>query len=308
MIGHYTTGLRRGHRASVINRCPAQGAPGGPSRAFAGSPAPRQIYDETVRAPGDARMESRGASASGARGPAVGPAPVAPGTRHVPGGGAAAVERSPIVPIDWRTAITVVGVTLPVVVGLSTVPEAAVTGYLPQAAYDLLLSFTRMVLAYGLSLGFALGYGYLSASNRPAERVMIPTLDILQSVPIIGFFPVVLLIFVNLLPGSWAGPNLASIFLIFTSMSWNMVFGVYRVPEVGPPRSSGGLGLLRPHRPPPPPEASPPRDREPARLQLGPLLDRGMVLPRRRGVLRHLCELGKAPRHRELSLGSSGKW
>jgi NitT/TauT family transport system permease protein len=133
----------------------------------------------------------------------------------------------PKIPLDWRTATTLIGVSLPVVVGFSVAPAGAVTGYLPQAAYDLLLSFTRMVLAYGLSLGFSLGYGYLSAANRPAERLMIPTLDILQSVPIIGFFPVVLLVFVNILPGSWVGPNLASIFLIFTSMSWNMVFGVY---------------------------------------------------------------------------------
>src|SRR5271170_6074896 len=111
------------------------------------------------------------------------------------------------IPLDRRTAVTLIGGSLPLVVGFSVAPAGAVTGYLPQAAYDLLLSFTRMVLAYGLSLGFSLGYGYLSAANRPAERVMIPTLDIL--------------------PGSWVGPNLASIFLIFTSMSWNMVFGVY---------------------------------------------------------------------------------
>src|SRR5271170_5320629 len=131
------------------------------------------------------------------------------------------------IPLDRRTAVTLIGVSLPLVVGFSVAPAGAVTGYLPQAAYDLLLSFTRMVLAYGLSLGFSLGYGYLSAANRPAERGMIPTLDILQSVPIIGFFPVVRLLFVHILPGSWVGPNLASIFLIFTSMSWNMVFGVY---------------------------------------------------------------------------------
>jgi NitT/TauT family transport system permease protein len=57
---------------------------------------------------------------------------------------------------------------------------------------------------------------------------MIPILDILQSVPILGFFPVAIYFFVNLTPAvSWLGPNLASIFLIFTSMSWNMVFGVY---------------------------------------------------------------------------------
>jgi NitT/TauT family transport system permease protein len=154
-----------------------------------------------------------------------------PGGREGGPGVAPRTTPSPLrparIPLDGRTAITLVGVSLPLVVGFSVAPAGAVTGYLPQAAYDLLLSFTRMVLAYGLSLGFSLGYGYLSAANRPAERVLIPTLDILQSIPIIGFFPVVLLLFVGILPHSWVGPNLASIFLIFTSMSWNMVFGVY---------------------------------------------------------------------------------
>lgn len=101
---------------------------------------------------------------------------------------------------------------------------------LPEAAYYLSFSFTRMVLAYALSLGFSLVYGYFAATNRGAERFMIPVLDILQSVPILGFFPVAIVFFVEVgvhagVP--WVGTNLASIFLIFTSMAWNMVFGVY---------------------------------------------------------------------------------
>jgi NitT/TauT family transport system permease protein len=84
-----------------------------------------------------------------------------------------------------------------------------------------------MVLAYVLSLGFALGYGYYAATRRTGERVMIPILDILQSVPILGFFPFAVAILAAATPGSFVGPNFASIFLIFTSMAWNMVFGVY---------------------------------------------------------------------------------
>jgi NitT/TauT family transport system permease protein len=103
-------------------------------------------------------------------------------------------------------------------------------GDLPSATYYLSISFVRMLVAYAMSLGFALAYGYYAAVNRGAERVMIPILDILQSVPILGFFPVALLVFIEL--GTLAGVpviglNLASIFLIFTSMAWNMVFGVY---------------------------------------------------------------------------------
>ncbi|MCI4365624.1 MAG: ABC transporter permease subunit [Thermoplasmata archaeon] len=99
--------------------------------------------------------------------------------------------------------------------------------YLPTATLDLLYSFLRMCAAYVASLGFALAYGYYAATRRQGERVMIPVLDILQSVPILGFFPVAIVVLAGLTPHSWLGPNLASVFLIFTSMAWNMVFGVY---------------------------------------------------------------------------------
>ena len=98
--------------------------------------------------------------------------------------------------------------------------------YLPTATVDVSYSFLRMSAAYLLSLGFALTYGYYAAAHRNGERVMIPILDILQSVPILGFFPVVVLVLYDLQPAGF-GPNLASVILIFTSMSWNMVFGVY---------------------------------------------------------------------------------
>ncbi len=104
----------------------------------------------------------------------------------------------------------------------------SVGALLPQATIDLAASFTRMLLAYLLSLAFCLVYGYYAATHRPAERVLIPVLDILQSIPILGFFPIAIVFFVGLTgPQSIVGPNIASIFLIFTSMAWNMVFGVY---------------------------------------------------------------------------------
>jgi NitT/TauT family transport system permease protein len=102
-----------------------------------------------------------------------------------------------------------------------------VPGYLPTATEDVFYSFLRMSAAYALSLGFALAYGYYAATRRTGERVMIPILDILQSIPILGFFPIALVVFAALTPGSWPGVNFASVFLIFTSMAWNMVFGVY---------------------------------------------------------------------------------
>ncbi len=108
-----------------------------------------------------------------------------------------------------------------------SVSFAGVSSYLPTASVDVSYSFLRMGAAYFASLGFALAYGYYAATHRTGERVMIPILDILQSVPILGFFPIALIFFASLTPGSWPGVNAASVFLIFTSMAWNMVFGVY---------------------------------------------------------------------------------
>ena len=116
------------------------------------------------------------------------------------------------------------GAFLAATVGLSL---GSVATYFPTALADVGYSFLRMLAAYGLSLGFALAYGYYAATHRTGERVMIPILDILQSIPILGFFPVALIVFASLTPGSWPGINFASVFLIFTSMAWNMVFGVY---------------------------------------------------------------------------------
>lgn len=128
----------------------------------------------------------------------------------------------------WRTALAIAGMASPIVVATAGPFAGAVSAQVPLAAFDLSLSFTRMLSAYALSLGFSLTYGYFAASFRPAERVLIPILDILQSIPILGFFPIVIVLLVGAFgKGSFVGPNLASIFLIFTSMSWNMVFGVY---------------------------------------------------------------------------------
>ncbi|MBN4054541.1 ABC transporter permease, partial [Nitrospira defluvii] len=87
-------------------------------------------------------------------------------------------------------------------------------------------SLFRMFLAYLFSFFFSILYGYLAATVSKAEGPMVALLDVLQSVPILGFFPVAVLFFVNLFQGSRIGIEMASIFLIFTSMSWNMAFSV----------------------------------------------------------------------------------
>ncbi|MGE5320701.1 MAG: ABC transporter permease [Hyphomicrobiaceae bacterium] len=89
------------------------------------------------------------------------------------------------------------------------------------------LSVARMGAAYGLSLVFSLVYGYYAARNRTAEKMMMPLLDVLQSVPILSFLPVVLLSLSVVLPTAVAA-ELAAIVLIFTSQAWNMTFSVYQ--------------------------------------------------------------------------------
>jgi NitT/TauT family transport system permease protein len=89
------------------------------------------------------------------------------------------------------------------------------------------LSLGRGLAAYALSLVFTLGYGYWAAKDRVAERVLIPALDILQSIPVLGFMPGLVLGLVALFPGTNAGLELASILMIFTGQAWNMTFSFY---------------------------------------------------------------------------------
>ena len=83
-----------------------------------------------------------------------------------------------------------------------------------------------MIVALAISIMFSLVVGILAARNRKAESILIPLLDVLQSIPILGFFPIVILGIIAVFP-SQIGVNLAVILLIFTSMSWNIAFGVY---------------------------------------------------------------------------------
>src|SRR6266487_4173395 len=118
-------------------------------------------------------------------------------------------------------------------------------GMLPvYAGYSLL----RMLLAYLLSLIFTLVYGHIAATNRRAERVMIPVLDILQSIPILSFLPAVVLALVAAFPHSNIGLELASVLLIFTSQVWNMTFSFYHAARTLPAdlKEFSAIARLRP--------------------------------------------------------------
>jgi NitT/TauT family transport system permease protein len=88
-------------------------------------------------------------------------------------------------------------------------------------------SMSRGLLGYCLSLIFCLAWGFWAAKDKLAERLLIPVLDVLQSIPILGFMPGLILLLVGLFPHSNTGLELAAILMIFTSQAWNMAFGVY---------------------------------------------------------------------------------
>lgn len=86
----------------------------------------------------------------------------------------------------------------------------------------------RMLVAMLAALLFTLVYGTLAAKSRRAEKVLIPLLDILQSVPVLGYISFTVTFFIALFPGRVLGVELAAIFAIFTSQAWNMTFSFYQ--------------------------------------------------------------------------------
>src|ERR1700722_2055692 len=137
---------------------------------------------------------------------------------------------------DGAALLLVMGVLVAVVdVGRSTLltPIAAIQGtpihldpsYLPLYA---LRTTARMFAALFFSILFTFTYATLAAKSRRAGMVLIPILDILQSVPILGFLSFTVVFFMALFPGQVMGAELASVFVIFTSQAWNMAFSFYQ--------------------------------------------------------------------------------
>jgi NitT/TauT family transport system permease protein len=106
-------------------------------------------------------------------------------------------------------------------------------------------STLRMFVGLFFSTVFTLAYGYVAAHNRRAERVMIPLLDILQSVPVLGFLSITVTGFIALFPGSLLGLEAASIFAIFTSQAWNMTFSFYQSLRTVPKELDEAVTLYR---------------------------------------------------------------
>jgi NitT/TauT family transport system permease protein len=108
---------------------------------------------------------------------------------------------------------------------LGTIPISLSPARLPEYAARTSL---RMLAALALSLLFTFTYATLAARNARAERMLVPLLDILQSVPILGFISVTAVFFMSLAPGRVLGAEFAAIFAIFTSQAWNMAFSFYQ--------------------------------------------------------------------------------
>ena len=92
---------------------------------------------------------------------------------------------------------------------------------------DSISSVSRMFIALGLSFVAAIVIGITAARKSLASKIVIPLVDVLQSIPILGFFPAAISLFIAVFNGNSVGIELAAIFLIFTSMAWNMIFSVY---------------------------------------------------------------------------------
>ena len=104
---------------------------------------------------------------------------------------------------------------------------ARVSTDLANLPYYAARSLLRMFAGLVLSMVFTFATATAAARLPRAEKVLIPVLDILQSVPILGFLSVTVTMFINLFPGSELGLECASIFAIFTSQAWNMTFAFY---------------------------------------------------------------------------------
>ena len=134
----------------------------------------------------------------------------------------------------WRDAIPlliVVGVIIVIGTGARQMSAPFAIGQQPDTSlapsilpYYALRTMMRMLAALVASLIFTFTYATLAAKSRRAEMVLIPLLDVLQSVPVLGYLSFTVVFFVSLFPGNILGPELAAIFAIFTAQAWNMAF------------------------------------------------------------------------------------
>jgi NitT/TauT family transport system permease protein len=139
------------------------------------------------------------------------------------------------------TAYGAMQMTRPFVLGQPT-PIALDPACLP---YYLLRTILRMFSALGFSLLFTFGFAVVATRWRAAENVLVPLLDVLQSVPILGFQAIAIAPFIALFPGNMLGVECAAVFAIFTSQAWNMAFSLYQSMKAIPPELAEAARVFR---------------------------------------------------------------
>lgn len=136
---------------------------------------------------------------------------------------------------NWIGLLLILGI-VGVIFGLISFGKESTGVLRPTVVIDLspwslpkytFFSLCRGLIAYTFSLTFTLIYGFWAAKDRIAEKILIPLLDILQSIPVLGFMPGLILALVSLFPKSNFGLELAAILMIFTGQVWNMTFSFY---------------------------------------------------------------------------------
>ncbi|HTZ55235.1 MAG TPA: ABC transporter permease subunit [Candidatus Acidoferrum sp.] len=148
-----------------------------------------------------------------------------------------ALRRLPVRPADL---VVILG-ALALLIALARIGSGTTVAFVPQKhlvpqvsldprdlPYYAARSVLRLFVALIWSVLFTFAYGYAAAHSRRAERVLIPLLDVLQSVPVLGFLTITVTGFIALFPGSLLGLEFASIFAIFTAQAWNMTFSFYQ--------------------------------------------------------------------------------
>src|ERR1700747_655320 len=109
----------------------------------------------------------------------------------------------------------------------ATSQSLPISTHIRHIPYYIGRTLLRMWIAFGFSLFFTFSVGYLAAKNKVARAIILPFLDIMQSIPVLSFLTIFVTFFIGLFPGSLLGVECASIFAIFTGQVWNMVFGFY---------------------------------------------------------------------------------
>jgi NitT/TauT family transport system permease protein len=109
----------------------------------------------------------------------------------------------------------------------ATSQSLPISTHIRHIPYYIGRTLLRMWIAFGFSLFFTFSVGYLAAKNKVARAIILPFLDIMQSIPVLSFLTIFVTFFVSLFPGSLFGVECASVLTVFTAQVWNMTFGFY---------------------------------------------------------------------------------